>query len=183
MNAYSMTLRVWHPSRDAVQIAEGLRLTPTFRQSAGMPRVPGAGQPLPGRYRETCCCFYLAPAPSLAASLDAVTGLLRRHAADLGQWRQEGGRVNVALDASRGDHVPLVVGASVLAALGALGVGIEARDAIGRRRPRRRSRALGVSPSSLPVLCPTAPGPNLCGRSRSGARRRSHALPSARSCG
>lgn len=125
MNEYSIALRVWHPSRDAIEIAEALRLMPTFSQSARMPRVTRSGKPLGGTYRETYCCFYFAPATSLAASLDAVVKLLRHHAADIGRWRVEDGRVNIALDGGGPDHAPFHLSAAVLRAFGQMGVGIE----------------------------------------------------------
>ena len=56
---YSVSFRITHPSMNPDVLCKQLRLNAKFKWQAGTQRKTPDGEPLPGVYRDTYCCFEL----------------------------------------------------------------------------------------------------------------------------
>ena len=92
---YSFAVKVWHPFRDAAEIATKLGMVATHSHVAGSARATPAGRPLDGSYAESYCCFYIAvpQEQSLDVSLRKANVFLARDRVFVQRLRVEGARL------------------------------------------------------------------------------------------
>ena len=105
---FTMSFRVWHPTRAASDVISVLNLPVWFAHSVGEPRRTPKGAPLAGVYGETYCCFLLQE--KTRDRLDKCVArwceLLQTHDDFLQDFRHTGGKiefyVSIFLDDDRG---------------------------------------------------------------------------------
>jgi hypothetical protein len=129
--SYSISLRVFHPTIDPVEISKTLSLSPARMCKVGAPRQTPKGTPLEGVYRETFWYTKLVPEGERSSNdtlleefLFDTYQQLRAHREFFARVRAEGGRVELFIGTFGDRNYGFEFSPQLLASFGEFGVSL-----------------------------------------------------------
>lgn len=95
--AFSVSLRITHPTYTHQKISHSLGMKPEFAHTVGTPRMTPKGQPLSGIHRETYCSFSLAEKQNgyFVDGVKRLLSILNLNKEHLHEIRNTGGRAEL----------------------------------------------------------------------------------------